>query len=68
MPVQLWAIFSHLHLALLYNTTMQLYTICNTIPMHVQLSWHEHPTVAILRADNMHYMTYASTPCLNLQH
>lgn len=61
-PTVIWSFLSHMRMALSYNTTKKLYNICNEIPLPICLHWPQHPTTAIITADNMSYFIYNNTP------
>lgn len=61
-PIAVWNILSLLRFAISRTTTMRLYDQAMTIPVHTRLNWTEHPTTAIIGADNMHYITYVHVP------
>ena len=64
-PVSVWAILSHLRLALSKAHTMKIYNQASTVNISDRLNWHQHPTTAVIGADNMHYITHIGKPHIN---
>jgi hypothetical protein len=65
-PISIWKMLSLLHFAISRTSTMQLYNIGMTTPIHQQLLWDLHPTTAVIGADNMHYITYVRVPHMDV--
>jgi hypothetical protein len=41
--------------------------VCNTVSVASRLDWPQHNSVAVVGADNMHYLTYVALPSMNQQ-